>query len=42
MKFYKEHNRLPEEDEDEFVFDTRFFPTKQTRKEVDQMQKTLD
>ena len=37
MKFYKEYNRLPEDDEDEFVFDTRFFSPKQTKKDIEEL-----
>ena len=34
MKFYKENNRLPEPDEESYVYDTRFFSPKQTKKDI--------
>lgn len=34
MKFYKENNRLPETDEDAYIYDTRFFAPKQTNKDI--------
>lgn len=35
IKFFKEHNRWPTEEDDEYVFDTRFFSPKQTRRPVE-------
>ena len=42
MKFYKENNRLPEPDEDTYVYDTRFFAQKQTKKDIAPLQEVLD
>jgi hypothetical protein len=41
-KFLKEHNRLPLGDEDSYVYDTRFFSPKQTKKDVQHLQEIVD
>ena len=42
MKFYKENNRLPETDEDAYIYDTRFFAPKQTNKDIAPLQEVID
>ena len=34
-KFFKEHNRWPDIDDEAYEYDTRFFSPKQTKKEVE-------
>ena len=40
-KFFKEHNAWPQNDQ-EYIFDTRFFSPKQTKKDTEPLQKIID
>jgi len=42
MKFYREHNRFPDEGDEDYVYDTRFFSPKQTKKDVAPLQEIVD
>ena len=42
MKFFKEHNRWATQADTEYVYDTRFFSPKQTKKEIEPIQKVVD
>lgn len=40
-KYFKEHNMWPQNEED-YIFDTRFFSPKQTKKETAGLQAVVD
>ena len=42
MKFFREHNRLPEVGDEAYEYDTRFFSPKQTKKDVEPWQQVID
>ena len=42
MKFFKEHNRWPEPSDEDYIYDTRFFSPKQTRKDIVPLQQVVD
>ena len=42
MHFFKEHNRWPDPEEDSFIYDTRFFSPKQTKKDTAELQVAID
>ena len=42
MHFFKEHNRWADPEEDSFIYDTRFFSPKQTKKDTAELQVAID
>lgn len=42
IKFYKEHSRFPTEEDEAYVFDTRWFSSKYTNRDVAPVQAIMD